>query len=61
MTLYKQTIQVQKEHLDVNYSMSRKKMNDISNSVQQRENDEQFLLSFKYLQKYSSTVNFNTS
>ena len=61
MTLYKQTIQVQKEHLDVNYSMSRKKMNDISNSVQQRENNEQFLLSFKYLQKYSSTVNFNTS
>lgn len=41
--------------------MSREKMNDISNSIQQRENDEQFLLSFKDLQKYSNTVNFNTS
>lgn len=38
-----------------------KKMNEISNSIQQRENNELFLLSFKYLQKYSNTVNFNTS
>lgn len=35
--------------------MSRKKMSDINNSIQQRENDEQFLLSFKHLQKYSNT------